>query len=368
MSSRIIGKRLKVLRESRSISQETVAELIQIKDRQTISAIETGHRRMSVDELIRAADVFDVSVDYFTDPFRLEGEGQFSWRSNGAEPSEIKECEARASSWIALFRVLRKRLNVEQPLFRHSLSLSKQSSFDDASTVGERICSEYALGEIPAKQLSGFMEEHLNFLVLNVDMGASISGAACRVSDLDVVLVNQNDSEGERNLTLGQELFHLLTWDSIPPRYIEDVLASPRSRASMLGDTFVGAILMPSSSLPRYGSWADLSSGQLITKLNSTAIELGVTSQALKKRLVTLGLLNRKVAESVSDRSLRKSVGDTARKEVPPRFSKRFMEVIGQAVDLGHISVRRTANVLDVNIEDLHDLFMTYSVNCEIGL
>ena len=87
--------------------------MLGIKDRQTISAIETGQRRMSVDELLTVAEKLDVPVDYFTDPFRLEGEGQFSWRSSGAELPELREWEGRAGSWVALYRELAKQLNVD---------------------------------------------------------------------------------------------------------------------------------------------------------------------------------------------------------------------------------------------------------------
>ena len=368
MSSEIIGKRLRALRESQSKSQEDIAEMLGINDRQTISAIETGHRRMSVDELLLAAEVFDVSVDYFTDPFRLEGEGQFSWRSNRPNQTELQEWEARAGSWIALFRTLTKQLNLQQPLLRHSLNLSKRSSFEDAAVAGERFYSEFVPGEHPAKRLSECMETRLNYLVLRVDMGSSISGAACRVLDLDVVLVAQNDNVGRRSFTLAHELFHVLTWDSMPPSYIEEIEGAKKNRVERLGDNFAAALLMPSNLLGRYGRWTELPTEQLINKLNSTATELGVTSQALKWRLVNLKSLDQTVAEAVPDRSLRNNGIEKANHEAPKQFSKRFMKVIGDAIDRGYISVRRTAKLLAVTIDDLQELFEAHDVDCKIGL
>ena len=368
MSSDFIGKRLRAIRESKSISQDTAAERLGINDRQTISAIETGHRRMSVDELLLAADVFDVSVGYFTDPFRLEGEGQFSWRANGAKPSELKEWEARAGSWIALFRTLRERMNMQQPLLRHSLSLSKQSSFEDASTTGERFCSEFELGENPAKQLDKLMESHLNYLVLSADMGLNISGAAVRVSDLDAVLVARNEITGRRNFTLAHELFHMLTWDAMPPSHVEESGVRKRNHVETLGDNFASALLMPSYVLQRYGSWTDLSIGQLINKLNSVATELGVTSQALKWRLVNVGSLKRLTANAIADRSLRNNGNGKKDEEIPALFSKHYIEVIGRAIDAGHVSVRRVVDVLDMTFEDLQDLFKVHDVDCDLDL
>ncbi|MGH7986307.1 MAG: helix-turn-helix transcriptional regulator, partial [Candidatus Binataceae bacterium] len=43
----LIGARIKALREERSLSQDDLARLFGFKDRQTVSAIETGERRVT---------------------------------------------------------------------------------------------------------------------------------------------------------------------------------------------------------------------------------------------------------------------------------------------------------------------------------
>ena len=89
----LIGARIKALREERKLSQEELARMFGFKDRQTVSAIETGERRVSAEELLLAVERLGVSLDYFTDPFQLAGEGKFSWRRDprrlggpGSEP------------------------------------------------------------------------------------------------------------------------------------------------------------------------------------------------------------------------------------------------------------------------------------------
>ena len=44
MSTALIGKRLKALRDQRDLKQDEIAEILGFKDRQTISAIENGER------------------------------------------------------------------------------------------------------------------------------------------------------------------------------------------------------------------------------------------------------------------------------------------------------------------------------------
>jgi transcriptional regulator with XRE-family HTH domain len=88
-----IGSRIKALRERRGQSQDDIARLFGFKDRQTVSAIETGERKVSADELLRAVELFGVRLDYFTDPFLLAGEGSFSWRQSGVKPAALADYE-----------------------------------------------------------------------------------------------------------------------------------------------------------------------------------------------------------------------------------------------------------------------------------
>ncbi len=66
------------------------------------------------------------------------------------------------------------------------------------------------------------MERKLGIFVLMVDAIDGISGAACRLPELDVVLINRHEVAGRRNFDLAHELFHILTWDTMPPEHAEE--------------------------------------------------------------------------------------------------------------------------------------------------
>src|SRR3972149_11737033 len=78
----LINKRLKMAREKAGLTQAQLAEKLGFKDRQTLAAIESGQRKLSAEELVRAIRVLNVDLDYLTDGFRLVGEGKFSWRAD----------------------------------------------------------------------------------------------------------------------------------------------------------------------------------------------------------------------------------------------------------------------------------------------
>src|SRR5258706_10342136 len=106
MTTPLIGARIRALREERKLSQDDVARLFGFKDRQTVSAIENGERRVSAEELLIAVEKLSAPLDYFTDPFLLVGEGRFSWRQTDVGPQRLSAYERSAGRWIAAFRVI----------------------------------------------------------------------------------------------------------------------------------------------------------------------------------------------------------------------------------------------------------------------
>src|ERR1700681_1237219 len=65
MTTQLVGARIKALREERKLSQEDLARLFGFKDRQTVSAIETGERRVSAEELVLAVQKLGQPLEYF---------------------------------------------------------------------------------------------------------------------------------------------------------------------------------------------------------------------------------------------------------------------------------------------------------------
>ena len=215
--SQIIGTRIRALRKERGLSQDGLAHLFGFKDRQTVSAIETGMRRVTASELLLAVEKLNAPLEYFTNPFRVDGEVRFSWRQRNVAPSELQEYEQTANRWIGAYRSLAARTGRTGPLMRHALRLTKHSKFEDAMAAGERFIDEFDLGDLPAKRLAKVMEDRLGILVLFVDAYQGISGAACRLPEFDTVLISRGEPARRRNFDLAHELFHILTWDAMPP-------------------------------------------------------------------------------------------------------------------------------------------------------
>ena len=368
MATNFIGGRIKALREERKLSQDDLARLFGFKDRQTVSAIETGDRRVTADELVIAVEKLGAPLEYFTDPFRLVGEGRFSWRQTNVGPQRLDAYERNAGRWIAAFREIAPQVGRSAPLLRRALGITRHQRFEDAMEAGERFVIEFKLGEVPAKNLSEVMERELGILVLMVDAFNGISGAACRLPDLDVVLINRHEIAGRRHFDLAHELFHILTWDAMPPEHSEEARETGGNRVEQLANSFASAVLMPSTILDRYGEWSGMTEAELPARLCAAADELQVTASALKWRLIATNRMKPGAGRAISDVALRNNGHSADASVLPPLFSKPFVDVIALAVAEGRVSTRRASSLLDLTVDDLADLFVEHGVQSPLDL
>ena len=183
-------------------------------------------------------------------------------------------------------------------------------------------------------------------------------------SPLFGVLINRREVEGRRHFDLAHELFHILTWDAMPPEHVEAATEAGGNRVEQLANSFASALLMPMDTLEGQRDISSIVDQRILAAtLNEGAEALGVTASAFRWRLAAVGYLIQKDARAIPDAALRNNGRrGVAEGDPPPLFSRPFMEVLGLALDQGTVSVRRAAGLLDVTVEDLADLFTAHGV------
>ena len=62
--AKIMGDRIKRLREDHGETQSDIAEVLNYKTHQQVSYLETGQRRLNINQLVILAKHFNVSADY----------------------------------------------------------------------------------------------------------------------------------------------------------------------------------------------------------------------------------------------------------------------------------------------------------------
>ncbi len=395
-----IAARLRAARKRAGLTQYRLAGDLGLNHRQNVTRIENGQRSLTAEQLILAMDLLGVDLDYFTDPFRLEGEGEFTFRTGPEVASAaVDEFERRAGRWIAMYRELSRELGRERRWLELKLSLTRHSSFGDAGDAGEAFSERMGLGDCPAAALRSALEDRLNILVLEVDAPPGIASAAVRAQGLKCVLVNRHEPEGHRNYGMAHGLFHLLTWDAIPPARVESVRLPRRGKrwlVARVAESFSTALLMPWPVLRRQLGFerereGDVSPGEpmrmtaediiamgraeeewsrvrrsrdLPARLIEGAAQLRVPVEVYVRRLRRLYLLSREQVDALAAR-LPTASGPgpgsaPGRGAAIPSFSAEFVRCVADALEAGSLSVRRAASVLDLSLPELASLLTRY--------
>ncbi len=357
--NRMVGRRIRWLREKSGLTQEALANRLGFKDRQTLSAIESGLRNLKATELASLMQIFRRPLDFFTDPLLLlPDEMKISWRAQ-ASRKELEGMEHQLRDLIAAYREFGNLLGEPHIQLDMRLEVRKSDSYERATQLGEGLSSTWGLGPIPAEQLLEVIEEKLHILFLALDTPESVSGAAARLPEFSSLAINRREPHYRRNYDLAHELFHLLTWEQLPPRRIDSPsIGLPKEREENLAEAFAAGLLMPRNILlPRWKARGAMAETEWI---NRTARDLQVSGEALYWRLVNLKWMKKSAVSSMI--RLRKYGGAELEPKPLPPYSRIFVKKLHKVLDRGFVSVRKGARILNCTIEDLGDLFRDYEM------
>lgn len=358
--SQLVGERVRLAREERAITQETLAARLGFNDRQTISAIETGVRQLQPDELAKLCHLLGKPLVYFTDPYLVTEPHAFSYRAK-RNTKDVAAFEKKAHNLISSNRRFRALLDEPvAPIGPQLREFGKQSSVVQATVVGERVSKAMALGDTPALKLREAVETSLKIMVLFVDAPASISGAACHLPDGDFILINRNEPSFRRHYDLGHELFHILTWEAMPPEKFDAELSEKdKPKVEKLADAFTAGLLMPSDAVAKY--WRNRPAGQDIhNDILDAAREFRVSGKAMFWRLVNTSMLSQAEQSSVNQDLLSRS-SDASASGRPNIYNADFVRRLHSVLQQGLLSARKAAGLLDCDVEDLRTICAAYN-------
>jgi Zn-dependent peptidase ImmA (M78 family)/transcriptional regulator with XRE-family HTH domain len=358
-----IGRRIAVARESKSLSQAELAKKLGFKDRQTLASIEAGERKVTIEEMLALLEITGLEMDFFTDPLRLVGEGGFSYRCSEPEEAELEPFQEQIGRCLALWRHLGEKRGEKPGLIRPKLSLNLDSTFEDAQNAGEAMGQYLDLGTVPAEKLVTAVEQTLKIPVFFVEMPKGVSGVAAQIPGADSILIHRRESLGRQTFDIAHELFHVLTWDAMPPERVDrkNPSSTKAKKVEQLADNFAAALLMPSDLFCQ--KWDKLPDEVCVaSKVVSLAEHFCVSPPAVVWRLVALGKLKNKQARELIPELPSFSVIEKA------PFSRMFFERLAWAVDRGEVSVRKTLKILGIDLETAINYARIHGVALEIGM
>lgn len=363
MDDSFIGRRITLFRDRQGITQETLAKELGLKSRQTLQTMEAGTRKITAEELLAIMNLSGLSLDFFTDPFRWEGEGEISFRATTRAESRLAAFEKTAGQWAMLWRWLSEESGCLPPL-RPVLPITRSSSYEDVADIAERVASWFRLGPVPTRVLAETIERELGIPVCLVPMPKGISGATYHDERWHLICINQDEAPARRHFDLAHELFHALTWESFPPGRVTncDDAETKTDRREQLADIFASNLLMPENEVRK--KWNSLThtagdqrsqgeskKGSDIEVLLSLTATFQVSFHAIAWRLVNLGLLEKEQIATFSPPSSAKRTAKES--DLPLPFSALYFQRLETAITNGRISIRKAAKLLGYELDEL---------------
>ncbi|MXZ25328.1 MAG: ImmA/IrrE family metallo-endopeptidase [Caldilineaceae bacterium SB0665_bin_21] len=295
-SPKTIGAMLRQARKARGLTQGEAAELLGVA-RTTLSAIETGNRRVRPDELLHLSGMYGRNLN------ELLGEREII----SDFPSQFQAShlagtagDAEAELFAAVHRFqrlcedylflettngvsLRRDYPPEYLIMRYR---AEQSGQDAAMAERNRL----GLGDGPISNLRQVLEDEVGLRVFTILLPSKVAGIFAYNEALGgCIAVNESHSAEHRQWSLSLEYGHFLT-----ARHRADIApVQPSLRPNVFercANAFAGAFLMPATGLQRRFNQVAREADGLVTPMEimRLAVAYQVTFQAMTIRLEKL--------------------------------------------------------------------------------
>jgi len=354
-----VGRQIAAARKSAKLTQDELSNKLGFKDRQILSNIEKGLRKVKPSELEIIMALLNKPFEYFSDPYQLPDNQLFSWRANTADA--VKESEPKAKGAVTVYRRFADLTNKGLTPIIPRLALNPSSSFEDVLAIAEQLVSFLKIGDLPGYARAEAACEQLNIEIFYLDIPDDASGASLLLDDFCALFINRKHPAARRNFSLAHELFHVLTWDTFRPEHFSpEDQGQTRKRSEQLANNFASAMILPKNEILEL--WKPFDDGDLKAWLETTALDLKVSPPALFWRLVNLGELKR----DDYPKDLETPYSDNA--QPPAAYSKRLADMMLQVFKQGDVSVRKTAKTLGCTFEYLEDVFSSHNLEAPFEL
>ncbi|MEN6440520.1 MAG: XRE family transcriptional regulator [Syntrophobacter sp.] len=357
-----IGQRIRQFRKRLGINQAELAERLGVNSAETISQIERGGRDLKAWELSKLARILLVEMPDLLEP-ETDPISPVLWRAEHGmgykklEAAFLKRCH----QYAFLESVTGKE---SHDSFPQKAVDPENLTFNQVERLAEEVARQFGLGTKPAAVLEGILEDTYGVKIWYAPMEEG-SAASVLGPFGPAILMNSNEAPWRRNYNFAHEVFHLITWKSIPP---DRLSGKPqlRDKIERFANSFASHLLLPAESLlgelRTYITDNQLSYGDLIDLARS----FHVSTEALAYRLLTLKQLKRQTVDKLladpAFRGLDKCSMAACWRPVPPLIPERFVRLGFLAYTRGKISKAKFASLLDASIADLNHLLREYGL------
>lgn len=362
-----LGRRVREFRKRMNLTQKELATKMGFSSSETISQIERSDREIKAWELSNLANALTVSVNDLLQENKPEKEPIVLWRQTPENEKEKKE--ASFIKKCKEYALVEKLSGMETSRAFPQKHISTDSlNYQTADQIAIQIRQEFNLGERPAVILEKTLEDVFGVKIWYLPMEEG--SAASTIGKFGpAILINANEAPWRRNYNFAHELFHLITWESMPPEMIrkEEGLWD---EIETIANVFASTLLLPNETLNIEFN-KHLKSGKIpYSDLIGIARNFGVSTSALLYRLLNM--------KRITQKELDKILNDPKFKEVdratmhgrwwqPLDIPERFVRLSVIAFQKGNLSRAKLCELLDTSLVDLPDTLKDYGFDDSEG-
>jgi len=375
LDPRELGKKLRLARERRGLTQEEAAKAIGVA-RTTLVAVEKGDRRIRSEDLVQLAIEYGRDVSEFVEASRYEAlftEPQF----RGPEEYE-DETDAQIEQWIEELKELSHDYYEYEQLLEAPLVRKYPTEYEvgrlKAAELGESMALEerqrLGLGDKPITILRTLLEQEVGLRIYYLPLKPSKYSAIYLYSDRigGCIAINSQHPEDRARMSLAHDYGHFLTTRYKPMLYIEGFYRG-RSFGEIISDQFAVHFLMPTTGITRRFTDMRKSKGKVTPyDLVEMAHYFGVSFEALCYRLESLNLIPTGMFEHLKEqgfkvREVQQRLGLEQLPASRERLPLRQQLLAVQALEQGLVSESRFAQLLEVDQLKAREIFLSLSAS-----
>ena len=361
--NKALGEQIFRLRKNLKLTQKDLASQMGIGSPQIISQIEKGEREVKAWELAKLSKFLFVSLSDLLASEEPEAQPAVLWRV--LPSSQITVKEARFLKRCKQYGILEDLSGTTRPReFPQKKVDPIRVNYRDAASLAGEIRGEFGLGDRPAAAIEKTLEDRYGVKIWYDDLDEG-SAAATIGSFGPAILMNRNEAPWRRNYNFAHEVFHLITWDSIPATSLQKE-QSLWDKIERIANAFASCLLLPGDSV-RVEIEARVRDDEIEdTDLIEIARKFDVSTEALLYRLVNLRLVEKEIAESIlkdeSFRNLDRS-SMSARWWDPPELPERYVRLAFVAYQKGRLSRAKLARLLDTSLPKVTETLQSYGLD-----
>jgi Zn-dependent peptidase ImmA (M78 family)/DNA-binding XRE family transcriptional regulator len=365
LDPKLLGEQLRNARKARALTQDAAAAQLGYA-RTTVVAIEKGERRVTPEELLRFARLYERPVSDFVNvrrhaqPLLPQFRAGLSVSQTSAPLGEAEffgvaeQLQSLCADYLELEQLCGRPLPKSYPPL-----YSIEDSGDSSEELGEQVAlaerNRLGLGDAPILDLRAILEESVGLRIFYFSMPSLIAGVFAYNDELGGCIgINSQHPAARGNWSLAHEYGHFLT-----TRYQSDVVLESgrwaRPFAEQFADRFAASFQMPRGGINRrFSELRDARPDKQIriADLLQLAQFYRVSVQALALQLESLRRLPRGTWEQLKARGLkpeqaRAALGLSSHDSgKPPLLPQRYLFLAKEAYEEGLLSEGQLARKL----------------------